>query len=86
MILTDCSNLFASINNLAAKCVDRCTKLHMAHSRDSLSIIALSLVCGILNIADVGAKRYSNVSTFKILVEKELPNWIRRIERRLKSY
>ena len=64
LILTDCSNLFSSVSNIAARCIDRCAKLRMAYIRDALSMASLSFVRGPLNISDVGggiASKYCNL-------------------------
>ena len=67
LILTDCSNLLSSVSNIAARCIGRCAKLHMAYIRDALAMLSLSFACGPLDIADVGTKVNPNVGIYKKL-------------------
>ena len=70
LVLTDCSNAISSINNINARCVDRCARLQMAYIRDAQSLLSVTFVCGPMNLGDVGTKLYSNLSIYRKLVEK----------------
>ena len=67
VILTDCSNCFSAVMNIGAKCTDKTTQLHMAYIRDSHHLITLRYICGVFNIADVGAKKYCQVALYRRL-------------------
>ena len=62
LVLTDCINAISSINNINARCVDKCTRLQMAYIRDAQSLLSVTFVCAAMNLGDVGTKMYSNLT------------------------
>ena len=68
LALTDCSNCFSAVMNVGVKCLDKGARLQMAYIRDAQSLITVSYICGVFNVADVGAKQYSNLPLWTKLV------------------
>ena len=69
LVMTDCSNCFATINNVSIRCSEKVAKIQMSFIRDMLRLMTVSFTCGSFNLADLGAKQRGNWAIFKKLLE-----------------
>merc|ERR1711989_261813 len=72
LIMTDCSNVFASLTSYQPRITDRSMKILIYYLRDNMSRVAFSSIDNGWNIADVGTKEKSNLSKWKDITNNNL--------------